>query len=59
MVEAKENSIRTTWWMDIYDNDSESNECEKNDGDYLSSVSDYTGKFGGDFRRTNCLNAIW
>ena len=42
----------------IYDNDSESNECEENGGGYLSSESDYAGKLGGDFGRTNLLNAI-
>ena len=44
--------------VDIYDNDSESNECEENGGGYLSSGSDYTGKFGDDFGRANHLNSI-
>ena len=39
-------------------NDSENNECEENGGGYLSSASDYTTKFGGDFERANHLNAI-
>ena len=46
------------YMVDIYDNDIESNECVENGGGYLSSGSDYTGKFGGDFGRANCLNAI-
>ena len=31
---------------------------EENGGGYLSSGSDYTGKFGDDFGRTNHVNAI-
>ena len=46
------------YMVDIYDNDSESNECEEHGGGYLSSGSDYTGKFGDDFGRTNHVNAI-
>ena len=55
---AAEVKFYSDYMVDIYDYDSESNECEENGGGYLSSGSDYTGKFGDDFGRTNYVKAI-
>ena len=44
VVEVEESPI-LDYMVDICDNDSESNECDKNGGGYLSSVSDCTAKF--------------